>query len=102
MTADELGGLLEATGVRFRASLPTERRPQLAILLPVLIAGLGLLALAGAIPALFFGAPRSRIAGSVVLMTLCAAGVAYVVKTGGLSWPGLDAWEYMPRLEIKK
>ncbi len=90
---------LEASGVKARATLPQTGRGILAVLLPVLIAGLGVLALAGALPALAVGAGRLRVLSQVLLVAVCALALAGVVKRGALSWPGLDTIETPAQLQ---
>jgi serine/threonine protein kinase len=94
-----LGARLESSGVRLRASLPSTPRATLAALLPVLIAGLGLLALAGALPTVIFSSSR-RLAGQAGFLAVAVAVVGFAVKAGALSWPGVDAWKRAARLEM--
>jgi serine/threonine protein kinase len=93
---------LATSGVLVRASLPATTRGMLAVLLPVLIAGLGLLALAGAVPALVLSSTRLRAIAQVALVLAAALLVAALVKRGALSWPGLDAASNVAKLELAK
>ncbi|MCC7069813.1 MAG: protein kinase [Deltaproteobacteria bacterium] len=99
-TTDELERLLRTSGVWQRASLPPMLRAQVALLLPVLIAGLGLLALAFSLPALLVHSKGARTVTRVVLLAVAAAVAWYAVEAGALSWPGLRAWRQQPRLEL--
>jgi hypothetical protein len=93
--------VLKDSGVYRRASLPSSQRGILAVLLPVLIAGLGVLALAGALPVLLFGNSRLRIFVQLLLLASSGAALAFLVKTGGLKWPGADAWKEQPKAILK-
>lgn len=98
VAADVLRAQLEQSGVWARASMPSTSRATTAALLPVVIAALGLLALAFALPGF--------LAGGGMRWGLCAAAVvvvgaltALVVMNGALSWPGRKALAEQPKLE---
>jgi hypothetical protein len=69
--------------------------------LPVLIAGLGILALALALPSVLLRGRGARIAAQLSLLLVCAAVIAFVLDRGALSWPGLQTWRSTPRLEMR-
>jgi hypothetical protein len=96
--AQRLKDALVRAGVWRTASLPADTRERAAALLPVLIAGVGLLALAFALPGLVL-VGAVRIAAQLVLLLACAGALAVGVKAGALSWPGLDAWSERATLE---
>ncbi|OGQ23882.1 MAG: hypothetical protein A2138_22085 [Deltaproteobacteria bacterium RBG_16_71_12] len=91
---------LRASGVWARASLPPTTRAQLALLLPVLISGLGLLALAYSLPALLLRRAAPRVVARLVLLAGASAALWYALDAGALSWPGLQAWRERPHLEL--
>jgi hypothetical protein len=95
----ELQQKLTESGVWARASLPSTTRTKFAALLPVLIAALGLLALAFAVPAFVVGSPRARLAVRVVLLLAVVGGAVVIVEDGALSWPGRATWRQTPKLE---
>ncbi len=97
--AAELQQRLTDAGVWARASLPSTRRTLLAALLPVLIAALGLLALALAVPAFFVRQGRNRLLAQAALVAVVVVVAAVVVERGALSWPGRAAFRQHPRLE---
>lgn len=97
---DVLERLLKSSGVWARASLPPTTRAQIALLLPVLISGLGLLALAFSLPAMALRRATPRNAVRAVLLVAAAAGVWFAVDGGALCWPGLQSWHERPRLEL--
>lgn len=98
---EALAEKLASSGVAVRASLPASARGRLAMLLPVTIAGLGVLSLAIAVPALLVVVRRGRLAAQVLLVLTGAAAIAFVIENGALSWPGLRAWRGdPPRLEM--
>ena len=101
MPADELAAKLAASGVGARASLPMSPRGTLAILLPVLIAGLGILALALAVPSLLIAGRGARIAAQLLLLLVSAAVMGLILERGALSWPGMQTWRSAPRLEMR-
>ena len=101
LDAADFARQLAGSGVTLRASVPQTPRGLLAVLLPVLIAGLGLIALAGAIPALLVSAPRPRALAQVALLLASLAVAGAIVKRGALSWPGLDAARTPAKLEPK-
>lgn len=92
---------LASSGVRLRASLPSSPRATAAALLPVIIAALGVLALAAALPALVVARSKPRMVAQVLLLVGAMVGVALAVKLGALSWPGLEAWQARPTIELK-
>ena len=96
---DELSAQLRMAGVWARASVPTTPRARTAALMPVLIVGLGLLALAFALPTFVVrrkGALRGvRVGGIVVVAVVIGA----LVQFGGLGWPGRAVTTSSPRLE---
>ncbi len=100
LAADELERMLRGSGVWARAALPPTMRAQIALLLPVLIAGLGLLALAFSLPALLLRAPWLRNGVRVLLLGGAGAAIWFALSGGALSWPGLAAWHERPRLEL--
>ncbi|MDP2343917.1 MAG: serine/threonine-protein kinase [Deltaproteobacteria bacterium] len=95
----ELQARLTETGVWTRAALPATTRTKFAALLPVLIAALGLLALAFAVPAFVIGSARPRLAVRVILLLAVVGAAVVIVEDGALSWPGRAAWREQPRLE---
>lgn len=96
----ELERLLRDAGVWQRASLPPMLRAQIALLLPVLIAGLGLVALAFSVPGVLVRGAGRRLVARVLLVGAAAAAIGLAVDVGALSWPGLRAWRQQPRLEL--
>jgi serine/threonine protein kinase len=101
LEAGDFAMRLEHSGLAKRASLPATPRATLAALLPLLIAGVGVLALAGTVPVLIIRGRRSRILAQVLLIVLASAFVGAVVLRGALSWPGMESWERPARLEMK-
>lgn len=99
--AAELAAKLAASGVAARASLPLSPRGTLAILLPVLIAGLGILALALAVPSLLIARRGARIAAQLLLLLLSAGVIGLILERGALAWPGMQTWRSAPRLEMR-
>lgn len=97
-----LAGRLAAAGVLQRSLLPITPRGTAALLLPVLIAGLGLLSLFFALPMLVVREPRARLIAQIALVTAGALLFLVVIRQGALSWPGLKAWEGSPRLEMRE
>lgn len=96
----ELERLLRDAGVWSRAALPPTTRAQIAVLLPVLIAALGLLALAFSLPGLLLAGAGARNVVRTLLLAVAAGGIWFAVDGGALSWPGLRAWAEQPRLEL--
>ena len=101
MLPAELRHQLDSSGVAVRASLPTSARGTLAIFLPVLIAALGLLALAIATPLFFAVAVSKQRLLQAVLALVCLVAIAAVFEKGARPWPGYHAWRSVPRLEVR-
>ena len=101
VASSELQAKLIESGVWARASLPAVTRTTVGALLPLLIAALGILALAFAVPAFFVGDGKNRALARVVAVVVVVAATAVVVDRGALSWPGRAAWRATPRLEWK-
>lgn len=99
-TAAELEGRLKGSGVWARAALPPSLRAQVAVILPVVIAGLGLLALAFSLPGLLLRRRVPRTLARVVMLGGASVGIWVALQQGALSWPGLQAWRGAPRLEL--
>lgn len=99
--ADELNAKLATSGVGARAALPASARGTLAALLPVLIAGLGIFALALALPSVLIPQRGTRFAVQALLLLASAAAIAFVLERGALSWPGMQTWRSAPKLEMK-
>lgn len=97
---DMLEGKLKRSGVWARASLPPTTRAQIALLLPVLISGLGLLALAYSLPALLLRRSAPKVVARLILLVGTSAALWWAIDAGALSWPGLQAWRERPRLEL--
>ncbi|MCC7109580.1 MAG: serine/threonine protein kinase [Deltaproteobacteria bacterium] len=99
-TAAELEGRLKGSGVWARAALPPTLRAQVAVILPVVIAGLGLLALAFSLPGLLLRRRVPRTLARVAMLAGVSVGIWVALQQGALSWPGLQAWRGAPRLEL--
>jgi serine/threonine-protein kinase len=98
--SDELLRRLDAAGVTARARVPVTSAALLATAMPLLIVGLGALALAFAIPGLALrGAPGRRGALRAALIIGVVAVLAILVQVGGLGWPGRGVVAAEPRLE---
>jgi eukaryotic-like serine/threonine-protein kinase len=92
----ELEARLRESGVWARASLPTSSKAKTAALLPVLVAAVGLVSLALALPVILMR--RRRLPAQAALVALALVLVAVVLQFGGLSWPGHAAFADAPRL----
>jgi hypothetical protein len=101
MTEPDVLQALQQTGLSARASLPVQPRGVLAVLLPLGIASLGLMALAASLPSLLLRRPRARRALQALCVLAAAASIGVAVTRGALSWPGTDAWSRAPRLELR-
>lgn len=94
---------LRKSGVWQRAELPKTPRARAAAALPAAITLLGLLSLAFSLPALLLGSGARQLATRAGLVLLTMAGGGFLMKTGGLSWPGMSALEepeQAPRLAL--
>ena len=89
---DQLQRRLMQSGIWTRASLPSTTRTQFSALLPVLIAAMGLLALAFALPAFLVSSKRVRLGVQVALLLAASCLTGLAVEYGVLSWPGRAAW----------
>jgi serine/threonine-protein kinase len=98
--AAELEARLKSSGVWARATLPMTSKAKTAALLPLLIVGIGLLALAFAVPSAVLRG-TSRLGLQATLMVLTVALVLVMLQRGGLSWPGYGAFQATPTLEWK-
>jgi hypothetical protein len=94
----ELEARLRESGVWARAALPTTSKAKTAALLPLLIVGIGLLALAFAVPTMVMRG-TARLVLQATLMLLTVALVLLMLQRGGLSWPGYAAFRDTPSLE---
>jgi hypothetical protein len=90
---------LKASGVWTRASLPATSKAKTAVLLPLVIVAIGLLALALSVPCVVLPAGRRRLVLQVGLFVVASVVVIGILQVGGLAWPGLGAWSAVPRLE---
>lgn len=99
-TAAELEPRLKDSGVWARAALPPTLRAKTAVILPVLIAGLGLVALGVSLPSLLLRRALARNVARVLLLVGAGTGIWFALQQGALSWPGFQAWQKTPRLEL--
>ncbi len=95
---DELQRRLEQSGVWARGQVPATSRGRTATFVPVVIVGLGLLALAWALPA-FAVRGRHRPTTQAALLVVVLLVLGMVVQRGGLGWPGRSAIAATPKLE---
>lgn len=98
-SGDELEQGLKQSGVWARASVPATPRGRAAALMPVVIIGLGLLALAFAVPAFFVRGGGALHGVRAACMALVLVAIAALVQFGGLGWPGRAVTTSTPRLE---
>jgi Protein kinase domain len=104
MSSEEIERLRErlaTSGVLERASLPATLRAQVASLLPLLMAGLGLLALALAMPGFLLSPGAVRVAVRAALGLAVLGLLGFLIERGALTWPGRVAWDDVPRASLK-
>jgi serine/threonine-protein kinase len=95
----DLTARLRDSGVWDRASVPSTPRARIAALMPVVIVGLGLLALAFALPTFVVrGVATLRLVRALSIVIVLGL-VGVVVQVGGLGWPGRALASSAPRLE---
>jgi hypothetical protein len=91
---------LRRAGVWDRAALPATSKAKTAALLPVIIIGIGLLALAFAIPSVLLrGGGPGRLGLQAGLTIIVVAAIAVMIQGGALSWPGYASFDAQPKLE---
>ena len=95
---DVLQARLQESGVWTRLALPSTTKATVAAMLPLLIVGLGLLALAVGVPALLIRGGMGRLAVQGLGVVGVVAAVVAGLQFGALSWPGRSAYDATPSM----